>query len=70
MSLRMERQQANAQKLAAFLAAHPLVTKVNYPVRVAINPILPGESAAPCDRPRRLNVLLTGVKRWVQAGQA
>ena len=35
MSLRMERQQANAQKMADWLTAHPLVTKVNYPVRFA-----------------------------------
>ena len=31
MSLRMERQQANAMKMADFLSAHPLVTAVNYP---------------------------------------
>ena len=33
MSLRMERQQANATKMADFLSAHPLVTAVNYPGR-------------------------------------
>lgn len=31
MSLRMERQSQNALKLAEYLAAHPMVTKVNYP---------------------------------------
>lgn len=31
MALRMERQAATAEKLAAFLLQHPLVTKVNYP---------------------------------------
>ena len=30
MALRMERQTQNAQKIAEFLEAHPLVTKVNY----------------------------------------
>lgn len=30
MSLRVEKQQSNAQKVAEFLAAHPLVKKVNY----------------------------------------
>ncbi|PWA38497.1 cystathionine beta-lyase [Artemisia annua] len=30
MALRVERQQENAQKIAKFLASHPLVTKVNY----------------------------------------
>nr|GEU66335.1 cystathionine beta-lyase [Tanacetum cinerariifolium] len=30
MALRVERQQENAQKIAEFLASHPLVTKVNY----------------------------------------
>eukprot|EP00899_Mesostigma_viride_P015494 jgi/Mesvir1/23946/Mv10717-RA.1 len=31
MALRMEKQQANAQKMAEWLAAHPLVKRVNYP---------------------------------------
>ena len=31
MALRMERQAATASILAHWLAAHPLVTKVNYP---------------------------------------
>lgn len=31
MALRMERQQANAAAMAKYLAAHPLVKKVNYP---------------------------------------
>ncbi|KAF1866540.1 hypothetical protein Lal_00017923 [Lupinus albus] len=31
MSLRVEKQQDNAQKIAEFLASHPRVTKVNYP---------------------------------------
>ncbi|CAL0326600.1 unnamed protein product [Lupinus luteus] len=31
MSLRVEKQQNNAQKIAEFLASHPRVTKVNYP---------------------------------------
>lgn len=31
MSLRMERQVANAQRIAEWLAAHPLVQRVNYP---------------------------------------
>jgi cysteine-S-conjugate beta-lyase len=31
MALRMERQAANAGRLARFLAAHPLVKSVNYP---------------------------------------
>ncbi|KAJ0809020.1 putative cystathionine beta-lyase [Helianthus annuus] len=30
MALRVERQQENTQKIAEFLASHPLVTKVNY----------------------------------------
>ncbi|KAI3667273.1 hypothetical protein L6452_42323 [Arctium lappa] len=30
MALRVERQQENAQKIAEFLASHPLVKKVNY----------------------------------------
>jgi cystathionine beta-lyase len=30
MSLRMERQAANCKRMAEWLAAHPLVTKVNY----------------------------------------
>ncbi|KAG0617501.1 hypothetical protein M758_5G193900 [Ceratodon purpureus] len=30
MALRVERQQANAQKIAEFLVAHPLITRVNY----------------------------------------
>jgi cystathionine beta-lyase len=31
MSLRMERQTANAQRIAEWLAAHPMVRSVNYP---------------------------------------
>jgi len=31
MALRMERQAENAARIADFLAAHPLVTRVNYP---------------------------------------
>ena len=31
MSLRMERQQQNAMAMAKWLAAHPAVTKINYP---------------------------------------
>ena len=31
MALRMERQAENAARVADFLAAHPLVTRVNYP---------------------------------------
>ena len=31
MALRMERQAATAEKLAAFLLGHPLVVKVNFP---------------------------------------
>ena len=31
MSLRMERQAANAQRIAEWLAAHPLVANVNFP---------------------------------------
>ena len=31
MSLRMERQAANAQRIAEWLAAHPLVACVNFP---------------------------------------
>merc|ERR1719420_2113709 len=31
MKLRMERQQENAMALANWLAAHPAVTKINYP---------------------------------------
>lgn len=31
MALRMERQAANAQRIAEWLAAHPLVQRVNYP---------------------------------------
>ena len=31
MSLRMERQQSNAQALAEYLFKHPLVKKINYP---------------------------------------
>jgi hypothetical protein len=31
MSLRMERQTANAQRIAEWLAAHPMVSSVNYP---------------------------------------
>lgn len=31
MSLRMERQAANCQKLSEYLQGHPLVKKVNYP---------------------------------------
>jgi cysteine-S-conjugate beta-lyase len=31
MALRMERQASNAQRLAEWLAAHPLVKRVNYP---------------------------------------
>ncbi|XVF79472.1 hypothetical protein PTKIN_Ptkin14bG0225300 [Pterospermum kingtungense] len=30
MALRVEKQQENAQKIAEFLASHPLVKKVNY----------------------------------------
>ena len=31
MGLRMEKQQHNAVALAKWLAAHPAVTKINYP---------------------------------------
>jgi cystathionine beta-lyase/cystathionine gamma-synthase len=30
MALRVEKQQANAQKIAEFLASHPRIPRVNY----------------------------------------
>jgi cystathionine beta-lyase len=31
MGIRMEKQVANCERIAAFLERHPLVTKINYP---------------------------------------